>query len=305
LIGSLQRFNLEEHFNEVLSLVTELVNYGSNLIPRCFASSERAIPDMVIIGALLQHAVTMLDAIEVLLSQGGVYSAFIQARSLFETRLYLTWILQEDTIRRTRQYFVWHRRDEALWARRSVPGTPEHEKFHLACAGLLNDGKTNEFEDDARRQLEEITKILSGDDFKDINKKFDELKKPGKDFDVAWYQPWGPNSVADMANRLRLSGEYMLFYSMFSKATHCQAFRRHLHIGENGLHFQPIRDLKDISTVLNISLSYTINIYHMILERYRPYELDVFRQKYATQWRKRFWNIPCVLYGDLDKPEDN
>jgi hypothetical protein len=282
---------LQEHFGGTLELAREIVNYGSNLIPRSFVSSDGHIHDIVI-GALLQHAVTMLDAVEILVSQGAVYAAFVQARSLFETRLYIGWILQEDTVRRARQYFVWHRRDELLWAKRTIPGTPEHTKFRKACAGILTDPDIEKDIQEAITQVAEITRILADDDFREINAEFNRLKKPDKDHDVYWYQPWGPNSLSGMARRLGLSGEYVLFYSLFSKATHCSDFRRHVNIEKSGLNFQPIRHLEDISTVLNISLSYAIAIYHMVLTRYRSDELPAFVRKYRKEWQSRFRNIP-------------
>jgi hypothetical protein len=289
--------HLQEHFGGTFELAREIVDYGSNLIPRSFVSSDRHIHDIVIIGALLQHAVTMLDAVEILVSQGAVYAAFVQARSLFETRLYISWILQKDTVRRAHQYFVWHRRDELLWAKRAIPGTPEHTKFRKACAGLLTNPNVEKDVQEAATQVEEITRILADVDFREINAEFDRLKKPDKDHDVHWYQPWGPNSLSDMASRLGLSGEYVVFYTLFSKATHCSGFRRHVNIEKNGLYFQPIRHPEGISTVLNISLSYAIDIYRMVLERYRSDELPAFSRKYQKEWQSRFRNIPTEKYN--------
>jgi len=40
---------IKENFNDTLELLEEVVNYGTNLIPRCFESSGKEIKDIVII----------------------------------------------------------------------------------------------------------------------------------------------------------------------------------------------------------------------------------------------------------------
>jgi len=288
---------IREHFADSLALVREVTNYGSNLIPRSFVSSERTVIDIVIIGVLLKHAVTMLDAIELLVSQGAIFAAHLQARSLFEARLYLTWILEKDTDRRARQFFVARKREDAMWATRSIPGTPQHESFRQVCGDLLADAKATDFEQDAIQQLKELDELFADPEYLQITQEFDRLKRRDRDYDVAWFQPWGPTSIADMASRLGLSGEYTLFYHIFSRAAHCQEFRRHIASDGKVLNFQAIRYLDGIDTLLRLSLSYALHIYRMILNRYRPAELENYARKYATDWQARFRSIRGVKYN--------
>lgn len=291
------KVHLKEHFGDTLELTEEMVNYGSNLIPRSFGSSARKISDIAIIGGLLHHSVTMLDAISVLVSEGAVYSAFIQARSLFETRLYIEWIFKEDTTRRANQYFVWHRREELIWARRAVPGRPEYDKFRGACSDLLEGMESKLDVEELQAEIQRVMQILDDEEFRHINAEFDRLKSAKREHDVQWYKPWGPRSIFDMAKRLELEGEYLMFYSMFSKATHSNSFGRNVLIHDTVMNFEHIRHLKDISTLLNLSLAYSIAIYHKILIHYRPGELQNFRRKYVDEWQSRFTNIPNVKYS--------
>jgi hypothetical protein len=294
---------IQENFAETMMLIREVVNYGTNLIPRSFISSNRTDIDIVIIGALLKHVVTMLDAIEILISQGSIFAAHVQVRSLFETRLYLKWILENDTERRARQFYVWHHRHVAIWAKRSIPGTPEHKRFHLVCDGVLDSDKNNEVEKEALQQLNEIENLLADPKYVEITKEFDRRKKPNRDYDVWWYQPWGPNNIADMAGKMGLSGEYIIFYDIFSRATHCQEFRSHVAIGNNVLNFKQIRYLEGIDTLVRLSLSYSFDVYHMILTRYRTEELENYKRKYITEWQTRFHNIRGVKYNVIKTGE--
>ena len=53
-----------------LEMLRDLVNYGTNLIPRCFTTSDKELKDAVIIGVLLRQVVAMLDGIELLTFSG-------------------------------------------------------------------------------------------------------------------------------------------------------------------------------------------------------------------------------------------
>ena len=48
------------------------------------------------LGALLRQIVTMLDGVEVLLSNGASYTAQLQLRALLEASIYIEWILKGD-----------------------------------------------------------------------------------------------------------------------------------------------------------------------------------------------------------------
>jgi len=66
------------HFRDAVNLIQSVVDYGTNLIPRCFRSSERKLEDVIILAVLLKHIVSMLDGLEVLVSQGCIYAAHLQ-----------------------------------------------------------------------------------------------------------------------------------------------------------------------------------------------------------------------------------
>src|SRR5689334_11373067 len=93
-------------FPAQLKLLREVTNYGTNLIPRAFTSSGKTLKDVILIGTLLRQVVAMLDAVEVLTSNGAVYAAGLQARTLFEASAYLEWILKQESEKRAYHYHV-------------------------------------------------------------------------------------------------------------------------------------------------------------------------------------------------------
>ena len=79
--------HVEQHFGELLALLRDMTNYGSNLVIRCLATSKRKRQDAIILGVMLRQALVMFDAIEILVSNASVYSANLQSRALFEVSI--------------------------------------------------------------------------------------------------------------------------------------------------------------------------------------------------------------------------
>ena len=88
--------DVQENFSQQLLLLRDVVNYGTNLIPAAFNSSDRALVDIVVIPVLLKQLVSMLDAYEVLVSNACVPASVLHYRSAFEASLYIDFILSGD-----------------------------------------------------------------------------------------------------------------------------------------------------------------------------------------------------------------
>jgi hypothetical protein len=286
---------IREHFQDSLELLREVTNYGSRLIPRCFVSSKRKLPDIVVLGVLLKQAVAMLDAVEVLVSQGALYAAHVPARALFEAYLYINWILQKDKEKRATYYYVWQLRRLRTWDRRVIPTTSEHLRFKKAIK-QLNLSQDGEKQQDASKEISEIDKLLSKDGYKEINAEFDKIKMSNRDYDKQWYLPCGAKSIADMARQLEIEPQYDIFYAQFSEIAHAQSFRKHILVKGKGIVFEPIRHLEGIRSFLTIVLALAIGLYQSVLNEYRSGELPNFSRKYLEEWRSRFLSIKDVKY---------
>ena len=204
------RKQVQEHFKDSLELLQEVTNYGTNLIPRCFVSSKRTLPGCYHSWSI-KHAVAMLDSIEINISQAAVLASHVPTRILFETYLYISWLLKSDTDLRAKQYYVWDLRQRRLWANRTVPGTPEN----LSIQTMLKDhsypidlSREEHIVEDARKQLKSIDAILKQPVFKPINDQFDKLKK--RDFDEHWYAPSGVRSLRRIPRKLDVLPEYTI-----------------------------------------------------------------------------------------------
>ena len=289
---------IKDHFQDTENLLKNVVDYGTNLIPRCFRQSDRQLEDVVIIAVLLKHIVSMLDGVQALTSQGCVYAAHLQVRSLFEAFLSIEWILKEDTKKRAKQYYVWNLRMRRKWTLRFVTSSKEHEDFSKKVDKYKNSllARIDENNDDAKQQADAIDALLAQEPYVLINHEFERLKGDRK-FDVPWYSPNGPSSIADMATRVGYGAEYESFYSRFSQIMHASTQLDHVKFESDTVTFEPIRKLDRLRTILNVGIGFSIKAYRIVLNHYRRQELENFSRKYVQQWRDTFLSIKEVSYN--------
>jgi hypothetical protein len=173
--------------------------------------------------------------------------------------------------------------------------TDEHKRFEKAIEQLKL-RQNLEMQEEAKKQVAAIDKVLSKDEYKEINAEFDKMRRPSRDYDQRWYRPCGAKSIAHMAELLGMKPQYDIFYSQFSEIAHSEALRKHILVKEQGIVFEPIRQLEGIRTFLTIVLTLAFQIYRSILKEYRPDELSNFSKKYVEEWRSRFRSIKDVKY---------
>ena len=287
-----------ENLAPTIALWRELVDYGVHLVGRC-AQHDGSLADLVITGHFFKHAVTMLDAVEIQLSRGAVFSAGVSARSMLEAYICLAWILDKQTEIRGRQFYVWHLRQKRVWARRAIPGTTEHNHFRKytdTLSDMEDLPKRAALESEASRQDDDISAILTNSNNNLINDAFDKLKQ--RHFDVAWYRPSGPRSIGDMAKRLKLDAEYDVFYSQFSDISHAGAFEKHVKFDGKAVIFEPIRSPEGIQTVVKVVATLAFRVFRLIIAKYFPQDMHSFKQSYITHWRTRFLSVPEVVVKD-------
>src|SRR5690242_17392289 len=89
---------MSANFSDVVELLYEVVDYGTSLVPRAYASSDRDLKAICLIFVHLSQFITHLDGISLLLTQGACATSKLQLRSLLEIAHTLEWILFCDTL---------------------------------------------------------------------------------------------------------------------------------------------------------------------------------------------------------------
>jgi hypothetical protein len=288
---------VRENFSETIGLLRDIIDYGTNLIARCYyTSGKKGLTEVIILGSLLKNAVAMIDAVEILVSAGAVFSANLQARGLFETYLFIKWILKEDTERRVKQYYVWQKREELIVNKRSLIGSKEHTDYVnlLGEFGKEYIEEVKQKQADIRKVVDSIEELLNRDTYRETNLNFENNKSKKK---VEWFRPGGPRNRYEMAIDVGLQAEYLIFYSYYSDVVHVTATHEHIEFKDGYMILTPIRHLEGIRALLNTALVYVLNIYEIVLGHYRPEEVQNFKKKYVSEWRRKFLSIKNVKYN--------
>jgi len=292
---------VQAHFSRHIEVLQDMSNYGSNLIPRCLTSSNRRLEDAIILGVLLRQAIAMFDAIEILISNAAIYPCYLQLRAIFESSLYIEWILKTETEKRAKYYYVANVRKERVWANRTQKGSPEniaYEKIMAPFGDAITD-TTQQLSDEGKMALQEINRVLAQDSFSGIDQAIDSFKTKNKYlYDPPWYAPLGPKTVRQLADNLGRIHEYELIYSESSAIMHSASHKHHIKFLKGRLKFIPIRYLKGIQNLLRFSMATMIKIYSDVISHYRSSEKPNFHRKYREDWRKEFMGIPEVKYAD-------
>lgn len=275
------------------TLIHDVTSYGSNLIPRAFTSSPRQLRDTILVGVLLRQVVAMLDAMDILLSNGATYASHLQMRALFEASVYIDWILQADSEKKIDYFYVHNLRRKRFWAARTQPGSPDSGEF----IKMMNDSGapvSDATKKSSKELIAEIDQVLAQPKFAPVNAHFDQYRKKKKR-DVAWYVPLGPTTFAAVALAVNKQAYYTIFYSIASDVMHTSSYDRHVKLGKK-LTIQPIRWMDQFQAIFHFSLSMAMSAYRAILGEYRPDELIAFSRKYLEKWKKDFLDFPQIVY---------
>lgn len=284
-----------------LDLLTDMVNYASNLIPRAYAASEEKLRDVIVCFVLLKQFATMLDAVEVLARAGAIYAALVPARVAFEASLYIEWMLVADGEKKATYYYVANIRSERLWGLRVAKGSAESANFFEEMRQLGDDllAKYKSMDETGRSRVEHADAILALPQYREVNSDFEAWKVRNKKrrlHEPEWYKILGKESVRSIAKELHRLADYRIYYGKGSAAVHSAEYKDHVKFMKEGTVGSPIRDLSQTYNVLQFALSNAQFTFMRVLGFYRPAELQSYRRKYLEEWRAPFLSRPNVEF---------
>lgn len=280
-------------------LLRDLANYGSNLIPRAYTSSEKTLGDAILIGALLKQVVAMIDAIEILLCRSAVHAANLQLRAMFEASVYLDWMLAGDRENKAAYYYVHNLLRLRVWGMRVQSGTAESMNYKgvMDIAGLPVDETLG---DKGKRHVAEIDRILSQARFAAVRDQFRDWKKL-KRRTPSWYSPLGVTDLRDMAKKVNKEPLYLMVYGPGSEVMHASNYGHHLSFGSGRVSFHSIRHPKGFPDTVRYAGTIAIGVFMKILDEYRAGERATrFHLKYREKWQQAFMNLPELKINEHD-----
>ena len=270
-------------YNFGFNLINDVLDYGTNILPKAFDNSPHDTEALCIIGVLFRQTLVHLDAIATLARAGNCFSANLQCRSLLEIYLTLVWLLKRDTSVKANHLLVANLRRRRQWQSIAIPGTPEAIRHPDEASRFQLDARMRKQIDD---EIRHIDRILSDPEYSTINAAF-ESNYQRNNYDKQWYEVYGISSIRKIAEDIGKLKEYRHFYSSLSEISHGGSIWKNLTLGKEKF-VNPIREPEKIPALANFASSYSFMIFRIILEQYLPKEIDNFNNKYVKEWRTRF-----------------
>lgn len=279
--------------SEPLDSLRDFVDYGTHLVLRCYNSSNKSLKDLVALSSLFKNALSMADAIEVMMRQGVIRPSQLQLRSLFEVSVTLQWVLQESGDERARAYHVANLRRQRLWASRYLPDTTEDKAFKYFWDTVGDKTTSPEGEKEARVQIANLNKVLSGPSLCDLNKKF-EVFYQKKEYEQDWYKIIGVRSFRDIAKDLGCAAEYAMVYVSGSEVMHGSTYTGQVAFDGPKVITDSLRSPEEIGYSLRLAMALTLKMIRSTLEYYMPAEVENLKRKYREDWASPLRRIPKI-----------
>lgn len=288
-------------FSTELDFVSEVIDYGVGLMARIIDVTVVGIPDVSLIG-VVHHALTMLDAIEVLLRHGAGDAARVNVRSFFEAQLCAHWFLQETNEVRSRAFYVhayrelrddWEELDPAkprAIRRRSLVAKHGWE-LPVADTPASTALRTS--------RLAELDKLLARRGAAHMFAPVTNRK--GKKVEPTWTQVGGANNLSDIAKQCGQEDEYREFYGLFCRDTHASVLLRKL--GQKSI--EGIRTLRGFRMVTRFVLSLTFDLYRALIAKYLPADLPAYESLRGGPWKHRYNKVSDVNYAHESEETDS
>lgn len=111
-------------FNDFAKQIDELINLGSHILMEDWLNKKNTYIDLPAQG-LFRHCLDIGDAISALIKIGSGETIKILLRNLFETNLYLEFLFEKDTEKRSLCYIAFSKISEYEIINKYNPKTPE------------------------------------------------------------------------------------------------------------------------------------------------------------------------------------
>ena len=221
----------EQDLKIIRPALNSLIDFSIKTAKFCFVDAKNFNLPLIII---LLHSIELVDAIDILVKQSSIYPCYLLVRSLFETKIYIEYMLQIKTKERSLayEYFAWQ--DNIKRWEPYVKPTPEllmkmsqdkslkGEKFppenvnHIQ--GQIKWYQTNMEDQRMAIVVEEIAKI--------------EDQFPKQKNNLKWYSLFPLDQTVPICDfktlceKLGYPGYYLLSYKYLSQYAHSQEVTR-------------------------------------------------------------------------------
>lgn len=246
-------------FTDELKLFESIIAFGNKLV-----NWEKEIPTIIEykfpIIVQLSRTIEIVKAIKTLIESNEYSTILILLRSQIESYLYLSYLLEEDTINRCLAYNYWHILEEKKGYEKATPGTEMNKQLLNSIQKDKNNNISLSFSfSDYSEKIKELEGKISLPIYAIIQSKVEELKRK-KTRRPNWYQYFNEKNenIKELAYSLELQAAYEGEYRYNSKSTH-----------SNDAHASYFE--RELENYENTVIECVIESSHFIIQIYKTY----------------------------------
>lgn len=277
---------------KISSFIKEVVDFATVIAGKCFDAIPKTTDpkeDHLAIISIFMHIIEMLDGIEILIAKSSVSVAHMQVRSIFESLLYLDWILQKDMKERALAYIIDDIRNRIAISETFDPTTQRGKQFNanLKKDKYLTPGSlVYTLKQDSSSYTSKYQGLLSRTPYKEIDAMFGKNSK--------WYSVHGGgDSIEQLATKLGRTGGYYILYREWSDIVHGSRNLRRRII--NGGEIKSLRDPLGIQNLAIFAVQYATEAISIMSDYYNIVDTDYKKWYDAEVKNKRDWLLALKI----------
>lgn len=282
--------NVQAVLDQLADSLDNVVNFGTHVIAWFTECAPQGKDESIPVMMLLRHMLELVDATSVLVRSSAVEPATVLLRSMFETKVYLAWLLKEDTRRRSLGYWACYVRKQIKADARMDPRMQQAKQLvkeleGTAAEGIVDEVETAGFDFDAMRDRKE--NALEQPHFEEVMREFEEAKArytPKGKKDPPWHFLFdGRKSLEELAADVGLSDWYHLRYREWSDIAHgFEVIQGKLIAEDDGkTSIVQMRSPLGVEDIYLYSATAATKVYLLVLEKYASEKVRELRKWYS------------------------
>jgi hypothetical protein len=261
-------YEITQYLNKTKEMITGLCDRGLEGLQKIIDLGIINEDNNAII-FLFRNSLSIIDAIAEAAGVPSIENLQLLARSYFEMKCYIEYMVKEDFNDRAISYQVYYIRKKILQYRKIDSDTVEGKEYKKKWEKDITFSSMKKTRYNTKDDIKNIEKQLNREPFKTINEKFDLLK--GK---YDWFT-LGTNKTSfyGLCEYLGYPISYDFFYNQWSELLHGKsAYKDNILIvnGKSGI--EAIRSLKNYKTLIDILIPFImecyINLFKVMLPDY-------------------------------------
>ena len=274
---------VKEKLHLFSNTLEEIINFGTHLLTADI-QKKRSGKDNFIPTLFFRNILDIADSISILIKESASDPAKIQLRSLLESCLNLTYMIEEKEKRRGLSYMVWKANKDIKYYNQFL--SKEQSSKELIKKVENDDLNLNleQFHDHQEVLKAKASKkiLLQKAEFNDIQFEYLRTKKKFNRRKFNWYSMYdGPINVEKLAKHLKQSSQYEFFYRKYSDNVHGTDLMKGLARSGKGYgQLIQLRDFEHPQEVTTDTISMLLSIYNQFTSKRIPEFKSEFRNWY-------------------------